>query len=202
MRLLFSPTSPYVRKVRVSALEKGLADRITLQPADVFGDVAAVAPLNPLRKVPTLVLEDGETLYDSPVICEYLDSLAETPRLIPAVGAARWRVLRTQALADGIKDAAFATVMEGRRPEAQRSGEWLQRWGEAIARGVDALEEQCAGWSGETFDLGQIAAACALGYLDFRLPQLAWRDGRERLADWCAAAAQRPSLKETAPPAS
>ena len=202
MRLLFSPTSPYVRKVRVTALEKGLADRITLQPADVFGDVSAVAPLNPLRKVPTLVLADGETLYDSPVICEYLDSLVEAPRLIPAAGAARWRVLRTQALADGIKDAAFATVMEGRRAEAQRSDEWVQRWGEAIARGVAALAGESAGWSGETFDLGQIAAACALGYLDFRLPQLKWRDGHGALADWYAAAAQRPSLVETAPPTS
>ena len=200
MRLLFSPTSPYVRKVRVTAIEKGLHDRIQLQPVDVFGEEAQVAPINPLRKVPALILDDGQVLFDSPVICEYLDSLEPEPVLLPPSGPAHWGVLRLQALADGIKDAAFNTVMERRRSDAQRSPDWQERWRAAILRGAAALDAEAGTWDAQ-LDLGRIAAACALGYVDFRLPEIDWRSGHETLAAWWAEVSRRPSLSQTAPPA-
>ncbi len=200
MRLLFSPTSPYVRKVRATAIEKGLEASIALQPADVFGDEATVAPINPLRKVPALILDSGEALYDSPVICEYLDSLAPEPALLPPGGPARWSVLRTQALADGIADAGFNIVMERRRPESQRSDEWQGRWRAAILRAATALDQEAQGWDAAV-DLGRIAVACALGYVDFRLAEIDWRAGNAALAAWFAEISSRPSLAGTAPPA-
>ena len=200
MRLLFSPTSPYVRKVRVTAAEKGLADRIEIVPADVFGEEAQVAPFNPLRKVPALILDDGQALFDSPVICEYLDSLAQEPVLLPPHGPERWNVLRTQALADGITDAAFNTVMERRRPDAERSILWQDRWQAAILRGAAALDREASNWD-TRIDLGRIAAACALDYVDFRLSDIDWRAKHESLAAWHSEISRRPSLMETAPPA-
>jgi glutathione S-transferase len=195
MKLIFSPTSPYVRKVRITALEKGVMGRIALTPLSPFENLEAVAAANPLGKLPALILEDGLALYDSPVICEYLDSLSPSPRLIPESGPARWRVLRLQALADGLLDAAFNLVMEARRPEAQRSPEWTARWRQAVLRAARGAQgEATADW-----DLGQIALACALGYADFRLPQLSWRDEAPALAAWWRTASARPSVAATAP---
>lgn len=202
MRLLSSPTSPYARKVRMTVLEKGLADRVAIEPGVPMGtadEAAAVRRVNPLGKIPALVLDTGEALYDSPVICEYLDAIGTGPALLPASGTGRWTALRLQALGDGVADAAFNIVMEHRRAEALRSSEWLDRWTRAIHGAADALEEALAAGP-LAADLGAIAIAAAFGYVDFRLPQIEWRAGRPRLTAAFADLAARPSFVATAPP--
>ena len=197
MKLYCSPTSPYARKVRIVAAERGLAAAIEEITATPFEN-PVVAAANPLSKIPALMLDDGSALYDSPVICEYLDSLGAGPRLIPDRGEARWATLRLQALADGVLDAAFSSVMETRRPEAQRSQEWLTRWRAGIARAVTAAGVEPARTSAE-LNLGQITLACALGYLDFRHPDIDWRRAAPELAPWFETWAARPSFAATVP---
>jgi glutathione S-transferase len=199
MKLFFSPTSPYVRKVRVVAIEKGLADRIELVPANPWPDPSAVSVANPLGKVPALLLDDGTSLYDSPVICEYLDVLVPAAPLIPRSGAGRWQVLRCQALCDGILDAAVAIVLERRRPEGERSMTTQQRQADAIRRSVAALTRELRP-TDSAFDLGQISIAVALGYLEFRLGDLELGVGQAAIRDWWAATQQRPSVVATRPP--
>ena len=197
MKLYCSPTSPYARKVRIVAAERGLAAMIEEITATPFEN-PVVAAANPLSKIPALMLDDGTALYDSPVICEYLDSLGAPPRLIPAAGDARWTTLRLQALADGIMDAAFSIVMELRRPEPQRSEEWLARWQGNIMRAVTATVAEPARTSPE-LNLGQITLACALGYLDLRHPDIGWRTASPELAPWFEAWAERASFAATVP---
>jgi len=199
MKLYHSPTSPYVRKVRVVAIEKGLADRIELVAAVPWPDPAAAAVVNPLGKVPALVTDEGVALYDSPVICEYLDVLVPAAPLIPRSGAGRWQVLRCQALCDGILDAAVAIVLERRRPEAERSTASIQRSTDAVRRSVAALATELKP-AGAGFDLGQISIAVALGYLEFRLADLDVVAGQPAIRDWWAATRDRPSLVATRPP--
>ena len=196
MKLYYSSTSPYVRKVRIAAIEKGVADRIELVVANPWPDPAAVVGVNPLGKVPVLIGADGLVVYDSPVICEYLDSLAHSPRLIPAAGAERWRVLCTQALADGILDAAVSIVLERRRPEAERSTLSQKRATEAIRRGVQALGAG-VGTPDKAPDLGAIATGVALGYLEFRLPEVDFLAGHATFRDWWTTLAARPSFVAT-----
>lgn len=198
MRLLFSSTSPYARKVRVVITEKGLEDRVTEVPTNPMEPDADLVAQNPLHKVPALVLDDGASLYDSRVICEYLDSLGPGPRLLPESGDTRWQTLRRQALADGILDAALSTVMERRRPEGERSQMWLDRWSQAITRGVAVAEGDLGALSG-TLDMSQIAVASALDYLDFRLPDLAWQDSHGALAGWLSDMLARPAFRRTDP---
>lgn len=198
MRLLFSPTSPYARKVRVVITEKGLEDRVTEVPTNPMEPDADLVARNPLHKVPALVLDDGASLYDSRVICEYLDFLTPGPRLLPDSGDARWQALRRQALADGILDAALATVMELRRPEGERSAMWLDRWRHAITRGVAVAEGDLDALSGD-LDMSQIAVASALDYLDFRLPDIAWQDSHGALAAWLRDRLARPAFRRTDP---
>lgn len=197
MKLLYSPTSPYARKVRIAVIEKGLADRVEIVLVDVLGKPDMVRGDNPLAKIPTLVLDDGTSLFDSPVICEYLDALAPAPKLIPE-GVARFATLKRQALADGVKDAAFNLVMERRRPEAQRSEEWTTRWTNAIAAGLAALEAEVAGEA--PFDLGWIAALCAGDYVEFRLADLGMAAHAPKLTAWRTDMAGRASVAESAPP--
>lgn len=197
MKLYYSPTSPYVRKVRVVAIERGLADRIELVALSPFEDAERLSSANPLMKVPALAREDGPSLFDSPVICEYLDALGpEAGRLIPQSGEPRWRTLRMQALADGVLDAAFSLVMERRRPEAERSASWSDRWSDGIRRAVAAA---AADGPPARLDLGAIALGCALGYLDFRLDELGWRSIAPALADWYSALDARTSFAATRP---
>lgn len=198
MKLFYANTSPYARKCRVVAAEKGLNDRIDFVLCNPFEAAPALKAVNPLSKVPSLVLDGGEVLYDSPVICEYLDSLTPETRLIPAAGMARWSVLRVQALGDGLLDAAFAIVMERRRPETEQSAEWLQRWTEAIGRGVDVVESEIDAFTGRA-DMGTITIGVALGYLDFRLPDLDWSTAHPKTATWYRAFSERPSLADTRP---
>lgn len=197
MKLLYSPTSPYARKVRITAIEKGLADRIEIVGVDVLGKPDAVRGDNPLAKIPTLVLDDGASLFDSVVICEYLDTLAPAPKLIPD-GATRFEVLKRQALADGVMDAAFNLVMERRRPENERSSEWIARWTRGIAGGLGALDAQVS--ADTPFDIGWIAALCAGDYVEFRLDDLGMAGATPELTAWRTDLATRASVSVSAPP--
>jgi len=158
-----------------------------------------VARGNPLVKIPTLLLDDGTSLFDSPVICEYLDQLSGAPRLFPAPGPARWSALRRQALADGLMDAAILQRYEQTlRPEALRWPDWIAGQAAKVTGALDAMEAEAAGY-GAAFDIGHVACACALGYLDFRYDQLHWRNGRPALDAWFAAISRRPSMVATMP---
>ena len=201
MKLRFSQTSPFVRKVLMAAHEVGVADRIEISPTDVWSPDSPVVRENPLSKIPTLLTEDGMVLFDSPVIVEYLDSLHDGRKLIPATGPARWTALRQQALADGICDAAVLRRMEGLRPAGQRSADWDSRQRAAITRAFDRLEVE----AGDLPDpsqptVGGLAVVSAMGYMDFRFSHEPWRPGRPALAHWFEAAAQRASFQATLPP--
>lgn len=199
MKLYGSLTSPYVRKVRVLIKEKNLpVEFVVAGPGDPGSPVPA---LNPLGKVPVLALDDGDTLFDSPVIVEYLDTLA-SPALLAASGAARWEMLRWEALADGILDATVARVMETRRPAAQQSAREIARQEEKIARALDYGERQLKGgpWLvPERLSVADLALGVALEYIDFRYPHN-WRDRHPRLTAWLAGISARPSFVETCPP--
>lgn len=201
MQLYYSPTSPYVRKVMVLLHETGLLDRVTLTTATVtpITNDPAVAAHNPLTKVPTLTLDDGSDLYDSRVICEYLDTLHHGTPMIPDGGEARWRVLRVQATADGLLDAALLTRYETfMRPEEKRWPEWIEGQTGKFMRAVDKLEAEAKSFS-QAITLAEISTACALGYLDFRFGHLPWRDSHPKLAEFMAAFSQRPSMEATKP---
>ncbi len=199
MRLFYSATSPYARKIRIIITLKGLKDAVEQLACNAFADPAALREANPLGKVPALVLDDGRTLYDSPLIAEYLDTLpSDRPALIPPVGAPRWEILRQQALGDGILDAAFALVIEMRRPEGQQSSYWKARWQSAIERALLVMERDSAGFN-DTVTLGQISFACGLGYLDFRLPAIDWRAITPGTAHWYADFSKRPFMVQTVP---
>lgn len=198
MRLFYSITSPYARKIRIAIAEKGMADRVTEESVNTIADPAVVRAVNPLAKIPVLILEDGTGIFDSPVILEYLDMIDDRVRLIPADPAGRMAALQLQALADGILDAAFQIVMEHRRPEAHRSAMWLDRWQQAIMLGTTALGREADSW-GDRFGVGEITVAAALGYLDFRLPELDWRGVAPAAASWWQNAAERPNVKNTRP---
>jgi len=201
MQLLYSPTSPYVRKVMAAAIETGLADGIELVPTNVWDSETDIHTHNPLGKVPSLVTDGGEVLYDSPVICEYLDGLHDGAKLFPPSGGERWRALRRQALGDGIMDAAVSRLLESKRPADERSDAWMGRQKVSIERALDALEAEAAelaGLSGQ-ITIGELAAAVALGYLDLRFAADNWRAGRTALSDWFDGMSKRKSMTETAP---
>lgn len=199
MRLYASAASPYVRKVRVVADEVGLAERIELVPIDVWDEAAGVRRHNPLAKIPALQVDDGLTLFDSRVICEFLDATSVGPKVIPTAGDARWRALRWQAMADGILDASVSARLENvfRAPEA-RSQQWIDRQNLAVEAALDQLESEWAA-AGEQPAIGEIAVGCALGYRDFRFAETDWRATRPRLADWFGTFRERASMRETAP---
>lgn len=201
MRLYHNSSSPFVRKVMVLLHETGLLDRVQLVPSAGTPLVPATLPVaqNPIGKVPALERPDGPTLYDSRVICRYLDDLAGgrvypgTPRL--------WETLTLEATADGILDAAVLMVYEGRvRPENLRFPDWVEAQWAKIARALDALEGRWMAHLAGPLDMGQIGVACALGYLDFRHPGRDWRAGRPALAAWQAGFGERTSMVATRPP--
>ncbi|HKI65209.1 MAG TPA: glutathione S-transferase [Burkholderiales bacterium] len=203
MKLWHSGPSPFARKVRICAIELGLAARIEEIAVTVAPNKPnlELARENPLIKVPALEAEDGSVLYDSRVICEYLDALAGGNRLFPAAGAARWQALRRQALGDGVMDAGILRRYElALRPEALRWADWLAGQQAKIDHGLDAAEREAGGW-GEAFDIGHLTLACALGWLDFRFPDSGWRNARPQLGAWYARLSARPSLAQTTPSA-
>lgn len=203
MKLFVSAASPFVRKVLVQAHESGLADRIELIDLSSSG-LAPTAPVaeldarNPLGKIPALVLADGRTLYDSRVIAEYLDTLHEGPPLLPASGPERFTVLRRVALADGICDAAVLGRYESvLRPEHLRWDAFLEGQLGKIRRALAALALEPLG---DDPDLGTIAVAVALAYLDLRWADHdLWRSAHPELVEWYERFAERPSMKATAP---
>lgn len=200
MQLHYNVASPFVRKVMAVAIETGLFERI--EPVKRLpSPVAPVADLNadnPLGKIPCLLTDDDMALYDSRVICEYLDSLHHGPKMFPPSGAARWTALRRQALADGIMDAGVLTRYETfLRPEGARWNAWIDNQKQKWRRSLDALEAEAA--SLDVVDIGTLAIACALGYLDFRFADDDWRAGRPRLAAWFEQFARRPSIATTGP---
>jgi glutathione S-transferase len=198
MKLFYSPTSPFVRKVVACAITRDLDSRIERIRTDAHASPAALLAANPLSKVPALLTDDGVALFDSPLICEYLDSIGDEPPLFPAHGASRWVALRFQALADGIMDAAVMARGEIVRPhEAARQAN-VERQKAAVARGLDLLEDQPP--SDGLPDIGAISVACALGYLDFRFAEDAWRDHHPRLAQWYERVSTLPGIAQTAPP--
>jgi glutathione S-transferase len=198
MTLFYSVTSPFARKVRIIAREKNLTGLIDETLANPMENPAALLASNPLGKIPALIREDGSALYDSPVICEYLDSISDKPLLIPAAGEARWRVLRAQALADGLLDAAVACVFEARRPGNEQSPAAITRWKEQMARALLELEKQLPLLPAD-INLGNISFVCALGYLDLRHADLQWRAMVPTAARWFAEFSQRASVQATQP---
>ena len=199
MQLCHSPKSPFVRKVMVTLHETGQLDAVELVATDAapVNAGASPAPGNPLGKVPTLIRPGAPALFDSRVICRYLDHRAGA-RLYPE--ARIWDVLTLEALADGILDAAVLIVYESRfRPEDRRSADWVTGQWAKVSRALDTLEAQ---WMSHLYGplcMGQIAVGCALGYLDFRHEDRAWRTGRDALAAWEKGFAARPSMLATRP---
>jgi glutathione S-transferase len=200
LTLRHSPSSPFVRKIRIAAAVLGLEREIVLEPADTMNPSDSVRQQNPLGKIPALLLEDGTVLFDSRVILEYLDHRAGGGRIIPTDAAARFAALRLQALADGIMDALVLLVYEGRwRPAERHEPKWIELQSGKVARALAALEAAPPALTAAP-DVGQIALACALGYRDFRFGG-AWRKDQPRLAAWLDDFARAvPAFAATAPP--
>jgi len=206
MRLRYSPTSPFVRKVMVVAYETGLAERIERIPTSVAPTKPndEVARENPLVKVPALTTDDGIVLYDSPVICEYLDTLAGA-KLFPASGKPRWIALRQQALGDGILEAAILGRYETVRPKEFMWQDWIDAQLRKVRGALAALDGEAEGGElgngADGVTIGQITVGCALGYLDFRYQNEGWRTRSRRLAAWYERFAERKSMQLTVPQA-
>lgn len=204
MKLRYSPTSPFVRKVLVLAIETGLDKSIERVPTTVMPvqPNEDLSHQNPLMKLPTLVTDDGEVLFDSRVICEYLDGLHNGPKLFPPAGKARWTTLRQQALGDGILDAGVLGRYETAvRPKDKQWTDWSAGQMRKIRNGLTALDATAKeGGLGGLLTIGQIAAGCALGYLDFRYAGEGWRERHPALAKWYADFAKRQSMLTTVPP--
>ncbi len=198
MKLFFNQTSPYARKARVAVHELGLADSVAFVDIDPWSEPAALTGINPLSKVPALLLPDGRLVTESDTIVQALDMIAERSVLVPAASDERLAALARAGLSQGLTDAAFISVIEGRRPEPARWADWVQRQERAIARTLVAIDAGFDLASGR-FDIGDIGLASALAYLDFRLPHVAWRTNHPRLSEWLDEAAARPSMIATRP---
>jgi len=199
MKLHWSSRSPFVRKVMVCAHECGLAGRIECVRTVVTMTQPNVdlLPVNPLGKIPTLILDDGSVLYDSTVICEYLDSLHDGRRLFPESGPTRWTALRRHALGNNLLDNLVLLRNETLRPQPQQSPETLAAFALTVRNAVAALEREADALAADPVGIGHIAIACALGYIDFRFGHLGWRAGHDRIAAWYQTFAQRPSMLNT-----
>lgn len=203
MKLYFSLTSPFARKVRLTLLELKI-DNVTPVVINPWTDTE-LRNLNPLSQVPTLLLDDDTVLYDSAVICEYLNEYAGGD-IVPRSGAERWNTLRQQALADGLAEAIVRCFLQLKRPERERQQDVIERQQQAIDAVLHAFEDEPlplpAALPG-TEDvplIGELALASALGYLDLRMPQKQWRNGHPALAEWFEVFSRRPSMRETEPP--
>ncbi len=196
MKLYYSPTSPYVRKVMACAIIRGLDGQIEKHGTNPHVSPPELIADNPLSKVPCLVTNDGLSLFGSQLICEYLDSVGDELPLFPAHGAPRWRALKMQSLGDGILDAAVPCRGEQGKPSEAARDAQIARYLSVIARTVDTLE---ADPPHKHVDIGSITVACALGYLDFRFGANPWRPGHPALTAWYEAFARNKGLAETVP---
>jgi glutathione S-transferase len=201
MKLILSLTSPFARKVRIVLAEKKIEYEVQVE--NPWEPETCVTEFNPLGKVPVLVLDDGSTVFDSPVIVEYLDMVSPVHRLIPESVRQRIQVRRWEALADGVSEAAAAMFLENKRPEAQRSPDWIALQRRAVDLGLKAIAEGLGdkNWcTGEAFNLSDIAVGCALGYLDLRFPEYEWRRSYPALACLFDKLSQRQAFIDTMPP--
>jgi glutathione S-transferase len=200
MKLIASLTSPYVRKIRIVLAEKKIDCDLVLDSPWVEGN--RVATVNPLGKIPVLVLDDESTLYDSRVIAEYLDTVAPNSRLIPASGRERISVKRWEALADGLLDAAVAAFLEAKRPDGERSSSWIERQRGKVNQALKAMSDELGGqpWcQGSSLSLADIAVGCALGYVSFRFGDIRWSEQYPNLSQLYEKLMQRSSFTETVP---
>ena len=200
MKLVTSLTSPYGRKVRIVLLEKKIP--FQLQVESPWEPDSVVSTLNPLGKVPVLVLEDGVSVFDSRVIVEYLDHVSPVGHLIPGEPKIRMGVRGVEALADGVTDAAVAVYLERKRPPEQQSSDWLVLQEKTLFRGLEALSEALGEkpwYLDKNLTLADIACGCMLGYLDLRFPEIDWRTAHPNLARLADMLATRASFKETVP---
>lgn len=200
MKLHFSPRSPYVRKVMACAIELGLADRLekVRSPVAMTEPNLALMRDNPLGRLPTLVTDEGLVLFDSIVICEYLDGLAGN-RLFPAPGPARIQALRWHALGDGMLDTCILWRNERDKPAARQTPEWLGNFELKVRNALDFLEGEAPLLENAPLGIGHVGVGCALGYLDFRFQDIHWRESRPAIAGWYARFAERASMKDTQP---
>jgi glutathione S-transferase len=198
MKLHYNPASPFVRKVMACAIARSVESRIRIIHTNPHDSPPELLRDNPLSKVPCLITDDGTAIYDSPVICEYLDTIGEANSLFPTSGTHRWiRVQVMHALADGIMDAAVARRVQSLMPKEAARDAFMARQKAAVGRGLAALE---ANPPDELVDIGAIAVGCALGYLDYRFAAEPWRPAHPRLAAWFARVSELPPLARTAPP--
>lgn len=196
VKLYYSPTSPYVRKVMACAITRGLEGRIEKHLCNPHESPADLVADNPLSKVPCLITDDGLSLFGSQLICEYLDSLGDELPLLPVRGAARWRALKFQSLGDGILDAAVPCRGELAKPSEAARDAQIIRFKKVMMRAMDVLEAEPPH---KHVDIGSITVACALGYLDFRFAADGWRTNRPKLAAWYRAFAENKGLAATVP---
>ena len=200
MKLIASLTSPFARKVRIVLAEKRIDYELVVDVP--WGADTHVPEFNPLGKVPVLVMDDGSTLFDSRVIVEYLDNVTPVGRLIPEATRPRVHVRRWEALADGVADAAAAIFLERKRPEDKQSADWIVRQEQKVFKGLEAISEELGEktWcTGDLYNLADVAVGCALGYLDFRFPEIEWRKAHPNLAKLADKLGQRQAFKETLP---
>src|SRR5512135_2390863 len=200
MKLITSLTSPYGRKVRVVLLEKKIP--FQLQVENPWLPDSPVPGFNPLGKVPVLVLEDGESVFDSRVIVEYLDHASPVAHLIPSEPKSRLVVRGVEALADGVTDAAVAVYLEKKRAPERQSGDWLTLQEKTLFRGLEALSEALGEnpwYLGNSMTLADVACGCMLGYLELRFPEIGWRGAHPNLAKLADKLATRASFQDTVP---
>lgn len=198
MKLYYSPTSPFVRKINVFAIEVGLDKNIEWVKTNPWQVEDVLTAENPLSQVPTLITDDDEVLYDSSVICEYLDSLHSGKKMIPVKSKERWRALRLQALADGILNAGISRFLEKKRSIEQQSTDWDATQKNSVERSLDYLENTVFDW-GSNLDVGVLSVACTLGWLDFRFSNEDWRARHSNLNRWFEAFSKRSSITQTMP---
>ncbi|GAA0642692.1 glutathione S-transferase N-terminal domain-containing protein [Brevundimonas lenta] len=197
MKLYITTPSPYARKCRIVAREKGLAGRIEEIAVDPYANAPELLSSNPVVQVPTLIAEDGRPINDSPVICEYLDTLGAGARLLPADGAERLRVRRIETMANGALEMGVKLLLEKRRPETERSPSWMARWTENMGRALDALEAE--GLSADDLNVGTITAGVAVTWIGFRHPDYDWATGRPGLVALRDGLEARASFADTRP---
>ena len=196
MKITASGASPYVRKVMACAIARGIDHQ--LEKWKIATTDPVLSDSNPLGKVPTLITDQGMALFDSPVICEYLDSIGSAPALFPAVGPARWTALRLQAIGDGILDASQPRRREIGLPQDEGRVGYIDLQRGKVARAIEVLEKEAASL-GALKSVGDIAVACALGYLDFRFANEPWRPGHPKLEAWYASVLELPPIAKTMP---
>jgi glutathione S-transferase len=196
MKLAYSPASPYVRKVTACAIKRGINDKV--ERMKIGTTDPELLKYNALSKVPTLIVDDGMCIFDSPVICEYLDSVGDAPKLFPAAGPARWKALTQEALADGILDATQPRRREIALPQDEGRKSYIELQQGKVARALDEFEKQ-ADSLGNLDTIGEITIGCALGYLDFRYANEPWRPGHPKLEAWYARVVKLPPLADTMP---